>query len=126
MQDCATAKLFSKKELSSINQSYAHMKVLRYFINLESGTNRISFENQLLLSKKSRLKTSKKSSAVEKFMRTFFLHASNLSDFNEFVFQAYEDQLTLLKRPYTKNYYIFKDRIGIAESVDLIKKPELI
>ena len=126
LQDCTTAKLFSKKELSSINQSYAHMKVLRYFINLESGTNRISFENQLLLSKKSRLKSSKKSSAVEKFMRTFFLHASNLSDFNEFVFQAYEDQLTLLKRPYTKNYYIFKDRIGIAESVDLIKKPELI
>jgi hypothetical protein len=32
----------------------------------------------------------------------------------------------LLKRPYTKNYYTFKDRIGIGESVDLIKKPELI
>ena len=31
-----------------------------------------------------------------------------------------------MKRPYTKNYYTFKDRIGIAESVDLIKKPELI
>jgi [protein-PII] uridylyltransferase len=80
----------------------------------------------LLLAKKSKLKASKKSSAVEKFMRTFFLHASKLSDFNEFVFQAYDDQLTLLKRPYTKNYYTFKDRIGIAESVDLIKKPELI
>ena len=126
LQDSATAKLFSKKEISNINQSYAHMKALRFFINIESGTNRISFENQLLLAKKSKLKASKKSSAVEKFMRAFFLHASNLSDFNEFVFQAYDDQLTLLKRPYTKNYYIFKDRIGIAESVDLIKKPELI
>ena len=126
LQDCTTAKLFSKKEVSSIYQSYAHMQALRYFINLESGTNRISFENQLLLSKKSKLKASKKSSAVEKFMRTFFLHASTLSDFNEFVFQAYDDQLNILKRPYTKNYYIFKDRIGIAENVNLVKNPELI
>ena len=126
LQDSVTAELFSKKEITNINQSYAHMKALRFFINLESDTNRISFENQLLLAKKSKLKASKKSSAVEKFMRTFFLHASKLSDFNEFVFQAYDDQLTLLKRPYTKNYYTFKDRIGIAESVDLIKKPELI
>jgi [protein-PII] uridylyltransferase len=126
LQDCVTAELFSTKEITNINQSYAHMKALRFFINLESDTNRISFENQLLLAKKSKLKASKKSSAVEKFMRTFFLHASKLSDFNEFVFQAYDDQLTLLKRPYTKNYYTFKDRIGIAESVDLIKKPELI
>ena len=126
LQDCTTAKLFSKKEVTSIYQSYAHMQALRYFINLESGTNRISFENQLLLSKKSNLKASKKSSAVEKFMRTFFLHASTLSDFNEFVFQAYDDQLNILKRPYTKNYYIFKDRIGIAENVNLVKNPELI
>jgi len=126
LQDCTTAKLFSKKEVSSIYQSYAHMQALRYFINLESGTNRISFENQLLLSKKSKLKASKKSSAVEKFMRTFFLHASTLSDFNEFVFQAYDDQLNILQRPYTKNYYIFKDRIGIAENVNLVKNPELI
>jgi [protein-PII] uridylyltransferase len=126
LQDCVTAKLFSKKEIASINQSYAHIKTLRFFLNLQSNSNRISFENQLLLAKKSRLKASIKSSAVEKFMRIFFLHASNLSDFNELVFQAYDDQLTMLKRPYTKNYYIFKDRMGIADSVDLIKRPELI
>ena len=126
LQDCVTAKLFSKTEITSINQSYAHIKTLRFFLNLHSSSNRISFENQLLLAKKSKLKASKKSSAVEKFMRTFFLHASNLSDFNELVFQAYDDQLTMLKRPYTKNYYIFKDRMGIADSVDLVKRPELI
>ena len=127
LQDSVTAKLFTKKEIASINQSYAHMKALRFFLNLESSSNRISFENQLLLAKRSKLKASKKSSAVERFMRTFFLHASNLSDFNEFVFQAYDDQLTsIIKRSYTKNYYIFKDRIGIAESIDLVKRPELI
>ncbi len=126
LQDSETAKLFSKKEIARINQSYAHIKTLRFFLNLESNTNRISFENQLLLAKKSGLKASKKSSAVEKFMRTFFLHASNLSDFNELVFQAYDDQLTSIKRPFTKNYYIFKDRMGIAESTDLVKRPELI
>ena len=126
LQNCATAKLFSKKEIASINQSYAHIKTLRFFLNLQSNTNRISFENQLLLAKKSKLNSSKKSSAVEKFMRTFFLHASNLSDFNELVFQAYDDQLSLLKRPFTKNYYIFKDRMGITDSVDLVKRPELI
>ena len=126
LQDCATAKLFSKTEITSINQSYAHIKTLRFFLNLHSSSNRISFENQLLLAKKSKLKASKKSSAVEKFMRAFFLHASNLSDFNELVFQAYDDQLTMLKRPYTKNYYIFKDRIGITDNVDLVKRPEFI
>jgi [protein-PII] uridylyltransferase len=126
LQDCATAKLFSKTEITSINQSYANIKTLRFFLNLHSSSNRISFENQLLLAKKSKLKASKKSSAVEKFMRAFFLHASNLSDFNELVFQAYDDQLTMLKRPYTKNYYIFKDRIGITDNVDLVKRPEFI
>ncbi len=126
LQDCASAKLFSKTEITSINQSYAHIKTLRFFLNLHSSSNRISFENQLLLAKKSKLKASKKSSAVEKFMRAFFLHASNLSDFNELVFQAYDDQLTMLKRPYTKNYYIFKDRIGITDNVDLVKRPEFI
>ena len=62
LQDSVTAELFSKKEITNINQSYAHMKALRYFINLESNTNRISFENQLLLAKKCKLKASKKSS----------------------------------------------------------------
>ena len=104
LQDCTTLKLFSKKEIASINESYAHIKALRFFLNVESSSNRISFENQLLLAKKSKLVSSKKSSAVEKFMRIFFLHAANLSDFNELVFQAYDDQLTLLKRPYTKNF----------------------
>ena len=126
LQDCTTLKLFSKKEIASINESYAHIKALRFFLNLESSSNRISFENQLLLAKKSKLVASKKSSAVEKFMRIFFLHAANLSDFNELVFQAYDDQLTLLKRPYTKNFYIFKDRLGITEKIDLTKRPELI
>ena len=126
LQDCTTLKLFSKTEIASINESYAHIKALRFFLNLESSSNRISFENQLLLAKKSKLVASKKSSAVEKFMRIFFLHAANLSDFNELVFQAYDDQLTLLKRPYTKNFYIFKDRLGIAEKIDLTKRPELI
>ena len=59
-------------------------------------------------------------------MRTFFIHASNLSDFNELVFQAYDDQLTILKKPYAKNYYIFKDRLGIADSINLSERPELI
>jgi len=126
LQDCVTAKMFSKNEINSINESYAHIKTLRFFINLENSANRISFENQLQLAKKAKLKPSIKSSAVEKFMRAFFLHASNLSDFNELVFQAYNDQLTVLKRPYTKNYYIFKDRLGIADSIDLSKRPELI
>jgi UTP:GlnB (protein PII) uridylyltransferase len=94
LQDCVTAELFQKKRLRVSISPMLTMKALRFFINLESDTNRISFENQLLLAKKSKLKASKKSSAVEKFMRTFFLHASKLSDFNEFVFQAYDDQLT--------------------------------
>ena len=126
LQDCEKIGLFSKQEIASVNKSYAHIKALRFMLNILSNSNRIGFESQLLLAKKSRLRSSKKSSAVEKFMRIFFLHASNLSDFNEFVFQAYEDQHYLLKRPFGKDYYIFKDRLGIAENIDLAKRPELI
>ena len=126
LQDCEKIGLFTNQEIAIVNKSYAHIKALRFMLNILSNSNRISFESQLLLAKKSRLRSSKKSSAVEKFMRIFFLHASNLSDFNEFVFQAYEDQLYLLKRPFGKDYYIFKDRLGIAENIDLAKRPELI
>ena len=50
----------------------------------------------------------------------------NLSDFNELVFQAYEDQLTMLKRPYSRDFYVFKDRLGISDRIDLVDKPEFI
>ena len=126
LMDCSKLNLFSRKYLNRINESYCHIKCLRFLLNLKVNSNRISFENQLLLAKKSKLKDSKKSSAVENFMRIFFLHAANLSDFNEMVFQAYEDQGIILKRPYANNFYIFRDRIGIQSSVDLYAKPELV
>ena len=126
LMDCAKLNLFNRQYLEGINHSYCHIKCLRFLLNLNANSNRISFENQLLLAKKSKLKDSKKSSAVENFMRIFFLHAANLSDFNEMVFQAYEDQGITLKRPYTNNFYIFRDRIGIQGHVDLCASPELV
>ena len=126
LMDCEKLSLFNKKDLAGINQSYCHIKSLRFLLNLHANTNRISFENQLLLAKRSKLKASKKSSVVENFMRIFFLHAAKLSDFNEMVFQAYEDRNALLKRPYTKNFYVFRDRLGIQEHIDLAKNPELV
>ena len=126
LEDCIKIKLFKKIEIENVKKSYDHIKSLRYILNLNNHSNRISFENQLLLAKKSKLKSSKKSSAVEKFMRTFFLHASNLSDFNELVFQAYEDQLTIFKKSYSGDFYVFKDRLGISDRINLVKKPEFI
>ena len=126
LMDCTKLNLFNRQYLEGINHSYCHIKCLRFLLNLNASSNRISFENQLLLAKKSKLKDSKKSSAVENFMRIFFLHAANLSDFNEMVFQAYEDQGITLKRPYTNNFYIFRDRIGIQGHVDLCANPELV
>tara|TARA_B110000014_G_scaffold120398_1_gene82737 strand:- start:195 stop:2714 length:2520 start_codon:yes stop_codon:yes gene_type:complete len=124
--DCIRLDLFSKKDLVNINKSYCHIKSLRFLLNLHINSNRISFENQLLLAKKSRLTATKESSAVENFMRIFFLHAAKLSDFNEMVFRAYEDQGITIKRPYLNHFYIFKDRIGIQNHVNLCKKPELV
>ena len=40
LQDCKSAKLFSTKEITNINQSYAHIKTLRFFLNLQSSSNR--------------------------------------------------------------------------------------
>ena len=126
LADCEKLHLFNKQDIKDINQSYCHIKSLRFLLNLHANSNRISFENQLLMADKSRLKASKKSSAVENFMRIFFLHASKLSDFNEMIFQAYEDSNVLLKRTHTRNFYVFRDRLGIQKQADLIKNPELI
>ena len=126
LMDCTKLNLFSKSYLFNINQSYCHIKSLRFLLNLYANSNRISFENQLLLAKKSKLKATKESSSVENFMRIFFLHAAKLSDFNEMVFRAYEDQGIALKRPYANNFYIVRDRIGIQKHVDLCKKPKLV
>ena len=124
----ASARLgiFDIQYLKSINTSYCHIKSMRFLLNIHAKSNRISFENQLLLASKSRLRASKQSSSVEKFMCAFFQHASRLSNFNEMVFQAYSDRDALIKRPYTKNFYLFKDRLGIQEHVNLVKHPELI
>ena len=41
-------------------------------------------------------------------------------------FKPTEDQGITLKRPYANNFYIFRDRIGIQEHVDLCANPELV
>lgn len=119
-------ELFSSSELKKVEHAYHYVQCVRFMLNLSEKSNRMSFENQLLLAKKLKLRSTKVSSAVEKFMHSFFLHASTLSDFNEMVFQAYEDRLSLLKRPHTKSYYLFKDRLGISNNINLANNPEAI
>jgi [protein-PII] uridylyltransferase len=47
LMDCSKLNLFSKKYLNRINESYCHIKCLRFLLNLNANSNRISFENQL-------------------------------------------------------------------------------
>ena len=49
LEDCIKNKLFKKTEIENVKESYCHIKSLRFILNLNGNSNRISFENQLLL-----------------------------------------------------------------------------
>ncbi len=80
--------IFNRSEMNSLFHSSRRMKVIRYWLNLKSNQNRLSFELQVDAAKQFNYRDSKNLSAVEKFMKNFFNDASTITDFHQLFLQA--------------------------------------
>ena len=92
---CFKHNNFNQINTSAINANdwkniltdYNKIKVLRYFLNYEYGTNRINFDYQISIARKLGHQNRKSLSSVEFFMKDFYGIASRISDFNELFIQ---------------------------------------
>ena len=80
--------IFNLSEMKSLLNSSRRMKIIRYWLNLKSNQNRLSFELQVDAAKQFNYRNSKSLSAVEKFMKDFFNDASTITDFHQLFLQA--------------------------------------
>ena len=80
--------IFNRSEMNSLFNSSRRMKVIRYWLNLKSNQNRLSFELQVDAAKQFNYRDSKNLYAVEKFMKNFFNDASTITDFHQLFIQA--------------------------------------
>ena len=110
-----------------INNAYDFIKLLRYSINLlqTSSRNRLNFNTQIELAKKSKIPPSKAKQSVEKLMQMYYFNAEKLSIFNETVFDKYEEKSFFsLTRSYG-DFFIKNNRIGFNQ-LDLRNHKNLI
>jgi len=92
---CFKRNNFNQTNISAIKANdwkniltdYNKIKVLRYFLNYEYGTNRINFDYQISIARKLGHQNKKSLSGVELFMKDFYGIASRISDFNELFIQ---------------------------------------
>ena len=80
--------IFNRSEMKSLLNSSRRMKIIRYWLNLKSNQNRLSFELQVDAAKQFKYRNSRSLSAVEKFMKDFFNDASTITDFHQLFLQA--------------------------------------
>ena len=121
------SNFFNAQELASINNAYDFIKLLRYSINLlqTSSRNRLNFNTQIELAKKSKIPPSKAKQSVEKLMQMYYFNAEKLSIFNETVFDKYEEKSFFsLTRSYG-DFFIKNNRIGFNQ-LDLGNHKNLI
>ena len=85
------SKEFSLEIESAIN-SYNFIKAMRFASNILSNNNRLSFESQLEISKSAKLNKKTGKVSVEKMLKDFYGHASNLSNFNDMVFETFQEK----------------------------------
>ena len=121
------SNFFNAQELASINNAYDFIKLLRYSINLlqTSSRNRLNFNTQIELAKKSKIPPSKAKQSVEKLMQMYYFNAEKLSIFNETIFDKYEEKSFFsLTRSYG-DFFIKNNRIGFNQ-LDLRNHKNLI
>ena len=63
---------------------------MRYITNIISNKNRLTFEIQVEIADKAKLKEGTTKRSVEKLMQKFYENASNLSNFNNLNLYAFE------------------------------------
>ena len=118
------SKEFSLEIESAIN-SYNFIKAIRFASNISSSSNRLSFESQLEISKYAKLHKNPGKESVEKMMKDFYRHASNLSNFNSLVFETFKEKNSFAISKRFGDFYLKANKIGIRSS-DISKNKHLI
>jgi [protein-PII] uridylyltransferase len=114
------------KEIEEVINSYNFVKAMRYITNIVSNKNRLTFEIQVEIADKAKLKEGTTKRSVEKLMQKFYENASKLSNFNYFVFEKFKEQNQFA---ITKNYgdfFIKGSKIGFKKNTNLANRRELI
>ena len=112
------ADIFSKKEFTAIEKAHNFIKLLRYSCNLiqTSSRNRLSFNSQIELAKRAKIKSKRSTQSVEILMQKYFYHAEVLSIFNETIFDKYDEKGTFkIKKDYG-DFFIRNNRIGFKDT----------
>jgi len=114
------------KEIGEVINSYNFVKAMRYITNIVSNKNRLTFEIQVEIADKAKLKEGTTKRSVEKLMQKFYENASKLSNFNYFVFEKFREQNQFA---ITKNYgdfFVKGSKIGFKKNTNLANQRELI
>jgi [protein-PII] uridylyltransferase len=112
-------------DIESAVTSYNFIKTLRFATNILSSKNRLSFESQIEISKAAKLGKYNDKDLVEKMMKDFYGHASNLSNFNRFVFDTFKEKNSFAITQKFGKFYLKGKKIGI-KNYDLSKNRDLI
>ena len=118
------SKEFSLEIESAVN-SYNFIKALRFASNILSANNRLSFESQLEISKFAKLNKNPGKESVEKMMKDFYGHASNLSNFNSLIFETFKEKNSFAISKKFGDFYLKANKIGIR-NLDISKNKHLI
>src|SRR6056300_760552 len=117
---------FDLKNIKEIIDSYNFVKTLRYITNTLSSRNRLTFELQLEIALKANINEGTRKRSVEKMMQKFYENASNLTNFNQQVFNKFEEQNAFSLKKNIGDYYIKGDKIGINPKINLSNRKDLI
>ena len=113
-------------EIEEVLNSYNFVKAMRYITNIISKRNRLTFEIQVEIADKAMLKEGTTKRSVEKLMQKFYENASNLSNFNNHVFEKFKEQNQFAITKNHGNFFIRGNKIGFKKNINLSNKKELI
>ena len=112
--------------IDKVIDSYNFVKTLRYITNSLSLRNRLTFELQMEIALKAGLNEGTRKRSVEKMMQKFYENASNLTNFNQHVFNKFEEQNSFGIKKNVGDFYIKGDKIGINPKINLSDRKDLI
>ena len=116
---------FFKDEFLIARNAYNFIKVLRFITNLFTKNNKLDFETQIEIAKRTasgKLNLSNKA-LVERMMAKYYEHAHYISHFNTLVYQFFEEKKYSFKN--NKGLYRNGSKVGFA-NVSLEENKELI
>ena len=123
-EDIKKSKEFSD-QIDSAVESYDFIKVMRFATNITTKKNRLSFESQIEISKQAQLKGATNKRTVELMMQRYYENASNLSNFNNLIFESYRESTTFALTKNFGEFYVRGNKIGIKNG-SMSKRKNLI